>query len=254
MPSVNQHIKAQIHDYLDGELSAEKIDELWAYLLGSPENFEYLETLATLREMGAKGHFDSMRAVEEKAERKNTVKNTTTFYVKRYLVAASVLLVGVTIIFNIMTSQGTISTPSPLSVIEYNIERSSDDVTVFKQQLSSAIELSATGDTEKAIIVLDHIDETLNLSDDQKSELSILKGSVYYNSGDYENAKQIFEQFLQTTDASTDFINYEKGMWYLANSYFQLRNYDLAKIFIEKVIELDGAYMRVAKAQLSQLD
>lgn len=254
MSNVNQHIKAQIHDYLDGELSAEKTDELWAHLLGNNENYEYLETLATLRKMGAEGQFDSVSTVEETAKPYVATETTTIFHLKRYLAAASVLLVGVTIVFNVMTSQDITATLSPLPVIEYDIERSADNATRFKQDINSVIELSAGGEIEEAIIVLDRINETLDLSDSQKAELSILKGSVYYNSGDYDSAKQVFEHFVQTTDLSADFLNYEKGVWYLANSYLQLGDFNLAKAYIEKVIQLDGAYKRVAESQLSQLD
>src|SRR5690625_7390003 len=41
----------KIHDYLEGSLNEEQVDELWAELLSDDEAFDYMQTLAMLRKM-----------------------------------------------------------------------------------------------------------------------------------------------------------------------------------------------------------
>lgn len=241
------NIKSRIHDYLEGEMSAGDVDALWAYLLSSPDDMDYLETLATLKTMGEKGE---LLADEDKVSDTIGKKETSRIYhMKKYLVAAAVLIVSVAISFNVL-QQSDATGPAPISSIEYNTERSADQGTTFDEYINNAVEQSAEGNVEKAMSVLAAAHNNLTLTSDQRNELRIVEGSVLYNGSNYESAKAVFESLANKKD-SIDFMDYEKSVWYLANTYLQLNERELARQKMQEVVELDGAYNRVARKSLS---
>jgi len=46
-------------------------------------------------------------------------------------------------------------------------------------------------------------------------------------------------------------MDYEKSMWFLANSHLQLNENKRAKEIMQEVVKLDGAYNRVARNTLN---
>lgn len=253
MSTTKKNIKERIHEYLESGLSEKQTDELWAYLLGNPEDLEYMETLATLKTMAAEGRFDDLSEEHEKvtvdAEDKKPAK---VYYLKRILVAASLLIIGVSVIYNISSTQETIIV-SPIASIEYDIERSATVANTYEQFVNNAVEMSASGNVRGAVETLDEAQSNLELSDEQKAELLILKGSFYYNYGEYEKARGIFEQVIENGSESSGFMNYEKGVWYLANTYLQLGETRKAYNMTKEVVELDGAYRRVAEQKMPHM-
>lgn len=242
------NIKSCIHDYLEGEMSAEKVDALWAYLLGSPDDMDYLETLATLKTMGEKGE---LLADEDYRSTGTTGQKEPVriYQLRKYLVAAAVLIVSITFSYTILQQSDTTAGPTPISSIEYNTERSADQGTTFDEYVNSAVEQSAEGNVDEAMKVLASAYENLTLTNDQRNELRIVEGSVLYNGAKYEDAKVVFES-LANEKESIDFMDYEKSVWYLANTYLQLNERELARQKMQEVVELDGAYNRVARKSL----
>lgn len=242
-----KNIKSRIHDYLEGEMSGENVDALWAYLLGSPDDMDYLETLATLKTMGKKGQ---LVADEEKILGSIVNKEPSRIYqLRKYLVAAAVLIISVAVSFT-MLEQSDTTGPAPLSSIEYNTERSADEGTTFDEYINNAVELSAGGSVDEAIYILNTASINLELSDDQMNELRIVEGTILYNGKKFEEAKAVFEALTQNRD-NISFIDYEKSTWYLANTYLQLNETELAREKMQEVVELDGAYNRVARKSLN---
>ena len=242
-----KNIKSCIHDYLEGEMSVEKVDALWAYLLGSPDDMDYLETLATLKTMGSK---EELVADENKVTGTISKRNSGRFYpVRKYLAAAAVLIISVAISFNLLEQSDTTG-PTPISSIEYNTERSADEGTTFDEYVNNAVEQSAEGNMGEAITILSAAYVDLELTTDQFNELKIVEGSVYYNAEKYSSAKTIFES-LTANRENINFMDYEKSMWFLANSHLQLNEKERAEEIMMKVVELDGAYTRVAQKTLN---
>ena len=62
---------------------------------------------------------------------------------------------------------------------------------------------------------------------------SINKGKEYFNSGDFENARKVFQQLI---DSNVE--NAEAHYW-LGRSYFHLRNFEDASEHLEEAIDLD---------------
>jgi tetratricopeptide (TPR) repeat protein len=240
------NIKSRIHDYLEGGMSSENVDALWAYLLGSPDDMDYLETLATLKTMGEKG---ALVADDDKVS--GTIGKKDTSYItpfRKYLAAAAVLIFSVAISYSLI-EQNDVTGPTPISSIEYNTERSAEQGTTFDEYVNSAVEQSADGNVDEAIAFLSAAQLNLQLTSDQFNELKIVEGSVLYNAARFNEARIIFETLVED-ESDISFMDYEKSMWFLANTYLQLNNRENAKEVMQKVVALDGAYNRVARNTL----
>jgi tetratricopeptide (TPR) repeat protein len=242
-----KNIKSCIHDYLEGDMSSENVDALWSYLLGSPDDLDYLETLATMKIMGHKGVLVSE---EKRLSDLHVEQKTTPIYsIRKYLVAAAVLIISVLFSYTLIQQSDTTAGPVPISSIEYNTERSADQGTTFDQYINNAVEQSAEGNVDEAIAVLSKARANLELTSDQFNKLKIVEGSVFYNAEKFKEAKTIFESLTKNRD-SISFIDYEKSLWFLANTHLQLNEKERAREIMEDVVELDGAYNRVARNTL----
>lgn len=246
------NIRIVIHDFLDGNLTESQSEVLWAELLGRPEELEYLETLATLKKMGYAGKFENLNYqapvlhLNQKTEQVHTGKFSN---IKQYLVAASILLAGMLVLYDVFPGSDLITGISPIATIEYDIERSAEITTLFEAHLQKAVSYSAGGDIAKALNELDEA-SALQFTPDQEIDLNMVKGAILYNSAEYEEASIIFTDLSTVPDI--DKLNLEKSLWYLANAQIHLEQKAEAKVNIEKVIELDGTFSRVAKNTLSR--
>jgi tetratricopeptide (TPR) repeat protein len=247
------NIKDSIHDFVDGNLSESQKDQLWAKLLGSPDDLDYLSTLATLKKMGKEGAFDTKPSAPETPFQLFRVVRKgipVTAAVKPYLAAAAALIIGMAILFNLFTSADPVTEISPLAMIEYEIERSADDFTLFDNHLQQAVSYSSASDLDAALQELE-LAAAAELSESQMIDLKMVEGAVLYNSAEFSKAFEVFDS-LKSTEG-IDRQNLEKSIWYLANTMLQLGMIDEAEENIKKVIEMDGAFSRVANQKLEQL-
>ncbi|NBC03904.1 MAG: hypothetical protein GVY20_09405 [Bacteroidetes bacterium] len=249
-------IKERIHDFIDGNLSSEEVDKLWAELIARPEALDYLQTLTTLKKMGAEGKFDHLydgaepNVVPIFAAKSETV--STTFYekFKPYIAAAMVIIIGFAILFNLMTDVQQTQDAGPISMIEYEIERSADNQTMLDNYLQEAVSLATSGNLEAAYAQIDEA-SSLELTTEQSIDLRMVKGAIQYNTKNYSEALETFQTINGTEGIGL--MNLEKGTWYLANTQLQLGMRDEAIESMETVIELDGSFSRVAKNKLESL-
>ncbi|TVR15423.1 MAG: hypothetical protein EA391_10800 [Balneolaceae bacterium] len=246
----NYDIKFTIHEYLDGNLNEEQIDKLWAELLSRPEELEYLETLASLKSMGQKGAFTSTGKpkVHTISKENEQVHIGILSILKPYLVAASILIAGMLVLYNAFPPNEFGTSVTPITSIEYDIVRSAEVTSSFESYLQGAVNYAALGNIDLATQKLNEA-SNLELSSDQEAELEIVRGSMHYNLGEFQAAAEIFSQ-LSDND-QIDVLNLEKALWYLANSQLHLNEIDAAKENIIMVIDLDGAYSRIATNMLS---
>ncbi|WP_234572608.1 tetratricopeptide repeat protein [Rhodohalobacter sp. 614A] len=256
MTSQPTSIKTKIHDFVDGNLAENEVDELWAQLIGRPDDLDYLQTLATLKKMGNEGKFDHLYDTEPNviplSAARSKEEAVPTFYekFKPYLVAASVLIIGFAILFNLLVSVQQPQTTGAISMIEYEIERGVDNQTILDNYLQEAVSLATNGSLEAAFSQLDQA-STLNLTPNQVIDLQMVRGAIQYNSQNYSDALQTFENINLIEEI--DRLSLEKSTWYLANTQLQLGMIDEARNSMQEVIELDGSFSRVAKQKLQNL-
>ncbi|MDR8392107.1 hypothetical protein NC796_13215 [Aliifodinibius sp. S!AR15-10] len=235
---INKELEEKIDLYINGQLSREEVDELWAELIQDGNQLDYLKTVA------------NTKAVIESERKKSKV-----FSLKRswsYAAAAVViLLVAVLTVVNYPNTQS--QTVEPIASIELDYYRSEDGVIGNDSQqevLKNALALANRGNTSEAITLLEQ--EVQNASSPNwTAELYLNIGSLYYNSGDYQLATQNFQKVVEKKEV--DILTREKGYWYLGNAYFQMNQLDKAQQAIQNAYQLDGAYRRVAKHYLDAL-
>ncbi len=236
---INKDLEEKIDLYVNGQLSQDEIDELWAELIQDGNQLDYLKTVA------------NTKAVIE-AEREKT-KILSLNRVWTYAAAAVIiLLVSVLTVVNMPNFQST-ETVEPIASIELDYYRSENGVveTDFDQEvLKDALALANRGNTAEAIQMLEQ--EVQSVSNPSWSaELYLNIGSLYYNDGSYQQAIQSFQKVVEKTEV--DALTRERGYWYLGNAYFQLNQLDKAQQAIQNAYELNGAYRRVAKHYLDAL-
>lgn len=255
----NITIKEKIELYLDGKLSSSEIDELWADLLASKEDFDYLQTMASLKQMKRDGSLDKI--LEEQNE-KNTGRilhlfrgnksNRSASGMKKYLVAASLLIFGFAVLFQLMSDDLFVTEQSPIAMIEFEIERSVEEPNQTERDLQRAITHSVSGDLQTAFEMLDSFNEKEDLSDAERVNLMFVRGSIYYNMGAYKEASELFDMMI--SDVLVEKQDLEKCVWYLANAQVHLNHYEQAIENMHRVIEMDGAFKRPAKRMLTVVE
>lgn len=251
MPDKQHIIKNRIHDYLEDSLLPDEVDELWAGLLGDEEEFEYLETLALLRKMGAEGQFDDLGAGGNILPHRNRIQRRLAApYFRVAAAIAAVLLLTILTIYQ-TGYPGSGATLSPVASIDYGVERSGEIGDHMERIKNHIIGMTNSSETEDVIFYVHDQLSNGSFTDQEVYELHILKGSIYYNSGMYKEAKRVFQEGTERGDPETDIANYEKNLWYLANSHLQLGEKDQAIECMKEVILLDGSFARVAGNLLS---
>lgn len=256
----NIHIKEKINLFLDGRLDQAQADEMWAELLSSNEDFEYLQTMASLKRMKRDGTLDKLLDDHRDEDKGNILPLITDGKpggylagMKKILVAASILIIGFAVLFQLMGDDLFIPEQSPISMIEFEIERSTEELNQTERDLQRAITHSVSGNLQEAFDMLDSFEENADLSDAERVNMMFVRGSIYYNTGSYEDAALLFEQMI-TDDIVTEKQDLEKSVWYLANAQVKLSQYQVAVQNIHRVIEMDGAFMRPAKGLLKSIE
>ena len=234
-----KELEEKIDQYVNGQLSAEEVDELWAELIQDGYHLDYLKSVANLKAV-----------IEEKREEQKRTKQKRYWY---YAAAAAIaLLIAVVGVMNISTQQS--SSVEPVSSIELDYYRSGDGTVSSssdKEVIQNAIKLANTGRENEAIALLQS--ELENASKPAwVAELSLNLGSLHYNNGDYGKAIDYYERVVANKD-NIDVLMLEKAYWYIGNAHFHLDHLVDAKMNIKKAYELNGAYRRVAQSYLNAL-
>ena len=234
-------MKEKIDLYINGQLSEEEIDELWAELIQDGYHLEYLKTAANLRDMLIRE-----REREEAAAPKQY----------RYYAAAAViaLLIGLVTIFT-LPQFNTGTEVRPIETIELDYYRSADGSVTngneHQQVIREAITLANAGKFNEAVNLLKNERQKAS-STKWVAELNLNLGALYYNENQFGESTAYFEEVIAEKE-ELEVLTVEKAYWYLGNAYFQLDQLDKARANIEQAYELNGAYRRVAQSYLNAL-
>ncbi len=239
-------LKDSITLFLDGKLSESETDELWAKLLGSPEDLEYMQTLATLKKMKRDGQLETtenrLTGVYPIQGAEKNIRVLSGY--RKYLVAASLLVIGLAVLFRVSTMSDIAGPFEPITMIEFEIERSGEEPNNLDRDLQYAISHSVRGDLNSSLSRIDSIDSEA-LTEAEKLDLKTVQGSIYFNLGLYQESVSIFTEISNLDHLEP--LEREKSLWYLANAQVRLNQNEEALENIEEVIRLDGAFSRPAK-------
>jgi tetratricopeptide (TPR) repeat protein len=236
----NKDLEKRIEAYVDGELSAREIDELWAELLDNEYYYDYMKSVASMKKIA-----------EDRQEKSRLQGSESQKTVWLSAAAAILLMIGAATIFNISTEPS--ESVSPISSIELDYYRSADGMAAENMEsdvVRRAISTANTGDVAEALSLINEELQKEN-SDYKEAELLITSGSILYNSGRFAEAIERFETAIDIN--YDDMMLRERNYWYLGNAYFQINKLDEAKFALEQAFELNGAYSRVAQSYLRAL-
>lgn len=232
-----KEIEKKIDQYINGQLSAEEVDELWAELIRDGYHLEYLKSAANLKKL-----------IERKREQRKTKKKRYWYYAAAAVITLLIAVMGV-MNFSFQQSQSV----QPVSSVELDYYRSGDGSldTDTEGVIRDAIRLANTGHMKEAITLLNS--ELDNASEPAwVAKLSLNLGSLHYNQDNYKKAIRYYSNVIANKN-HIDVLMLEKAYWYTGNAYFHLDKLVKAENNIEKAYELNGAYRRVAKSYLNAL-
>lgn len=234
-------LESKIDLYVNGRLTQEQVDELWAELIEDGYYLDYMKSVANLKAV-----------IDEK---RNSTKIAPTYTLRKIVnygsVAAVAIIIGVLGTLNYNSSNSTL-TLTPLEKLNLGGIRGDVDVPASTDNkiVKEAIELANNGNVEQAIVLLETELEK-ETSPNLIAETSLTLGSIQYNYGNYSAALASFELVIQ--QPGIEVLLLETGYWFLANTHTQLDNLTEAEVAFKNVYELDGAHSRLAKTNLEAI-
>jgi len=148
--NLNKELERKIDLYLNGRLSEEQIDDLWAELIQDNYYLDYMKSVANLKAV-----IEEKRKVNKPSVSKQIRKIAT--YASA---AAAIIIVGVLGVLNYSSDNS--SPLSPINEIGLDIVRSEDGVSanITNETIKRAIQLAADGNTSEAKDILSNELET----------------------------------------------------------------------------------------------
>jgi tetratricopeptide (TPR) repeat protein len=232
-----KELEEKIDQYINGQLTAREVDELWAELIQDGYHLDYLKSTANLK-----------KVIERRREKRNNTSKRYWYYAAAAVVTLLIAVMGV-MNFYVQDSPSI----TPVSSVELDYYRSGDGALADDNSgvIREAIRLANTGRVTEAISLLDA--ELENASDPSWiAELSLNLGSLHYNQASYPEAIDYYGKVIENKD-QIDVLMLEKAYWYTGNAYFHMDQLAQARSNIEKAYELNGAYRRVAESYLQAL-
>lgn len=244
-----EYIHNQIDSYRSGRLTENEIDALWEKMIEEPEHLEYLKNAVNLEAIAEKQKGDRIKSIFGKGESILRLRHVGTF---GRVAAIGIIVVGL-ISTMLMFTSDYLTEADPMEQIEMNTYRSTNiPEEVFEYQVRRAVNLAAVEKYDEAVTLLASI-KPEQLTEEQIISLKLNKGMIYYNGGDYNMAKKIFHDLLDSND-DLHILHSEKAHWILANTYLQLQEKEKARVHIQKTYDLNGSYRRLAERRLEIIE
>lgn len=239
----NRDLEKKIDLYVNGKLTKDEVDNLWAELIQDEYYLDYTKSFANIKAL---------------IQQERNSKQYSLYQFRKiasYGVAAAIaIIIGVVGVFNFNVNNREISTFAAIDWIEYDTYRSanSDNPDVIDNEIiKAAIKLANDGYVKEAIEMLEK--ELLKEADNNTlAELILSLGSIQYNYGDYPSALINFQRVISIQ--GIEFQILEKGFWYLANTQIQLDNLTDAEESLQKTLSMNGQFSRVAKRYLNAIN
>jgi len=236
---INKELERQIDLYVNGKLTPEETDNLWAELIQDEYYLDYMKSVANL-----KGVIEKKRNVSSKPR----VIGLRSSYTKFAAAAAVIIAAGLFGFFNLYTNSS--NQIEPISEIPLENYREADGAIQGNESdktIREAVALANAGEIEKAVSLLQNELKDATKSD-YKAKVALSLGSIHYNAGAYQRSIENFK--VAISQPEIDVLVLEEAYWFLGNAYFQTDQISEAQSAFEKAYELNGAYRRVVKSYL----
>ncbi len=239
MNSEDRNIHQEIEHYIEGKLTEKETEELWTVLIQKEEYMDYLKAASNLRELDP-----PEGAVPD-------------HYLTKLVYAGAAIVLVLAIVFGVtqLTDFNTGPEMQPIATIELPFERSADMTAAGSERdqiIRDTVILYYNDGFEEAVRTLEaELAQAENA--DWQARLNITLGTLYYNEGNYETAKDYF-QTAAAFSGQIKPLRLEKAYWYLANTWYQLSEVEKAENAMRQVLEIDGAYSRLASKYLEAMN
>lgn len=205
---------------------------------------DYYDTLTTLKKMGIEGKLTRFTEKNQGYSVRKTGRGVIHSRFILYAVAASLLLAGFIVLFQVSEPQRSQPEFVPLASLEYPVERSSEVQGSVTTVVEAAYSMALQGAAEDGINSLANLLASQDHSAKEEIEIHFAIARIHYNMQQFEDAEERLLHLLQIADLEV--YEEEQVYWYLANLKLNLSERDEALVFLQKVIEMDGAYSRMA--------
>jgi len=251
----DKEIYREITRYIDGDLSESEIENLWQKFVENPKYYKWFETELHLRDLAKDARSNNINSISSLNENKSDSwwKNS-----KNWIFAvAAVILISFGMQFYTPQEAASLH-PSSISKIEIDemsgtdILRSDDsDPSIIDVEMSRALTLAYEGEADEAAskfksLLIQELDPV------QEAKIVMNLGILYYNSGNFEEARSYFETASQS-DEMNKFFN-EKAWWFLGNAYLNLEMIEEAREAAYQVYEADGRFENSAELLIQELE
>jgi tetratricopeptide (TPR) repeat protein len=244
----------KIDSYIKGRLSQDEIEELWIEFLKYPEMFHYFETEVQIQDMIKKRDIPESFNIDRVEEPRQPARS----YKVWALAAAAALILAIGLQF--FSVQQTMPGESRLALAQIELDEMvgsdiyrSDEEQALESDLliNSAIAMAYNDSIEMAI---NTFRELLNkdLTEPQLARAELNIGILLYNSGEYDEAKEHFEQVTQLKNVQESFI--EKGWWLYGNALLNTGDIEDARKAVNMAYGMNGRFQEPALALLKKLD
>ncbi len=263
MSATNPTTYDLIEDYLSGRLNEEQTDALWAELLTDGDAMDYLQTMSAMKKLANEGEFSDEQFLEDTQSeflisepiaevnepKTESITNDNGWFDWKWVAAALVIMMAAAGISYVMMQQSQVEHTGAIALIEYDIFRSAGEEAALMPNLEEVIMLSASGEHNLAINKLNDVRLESGISNDP--QLDILEGSLHYNAGAYDQSLDVFTSIDYSKLSNREF---EEVLWYKANARIHAGQTLEATTTLQKIIEMDGSFSRVAQNLLNSLN
>lgn len=230
----------KIDHYIKGNLSQEEINELWKLFLQYPDFYYWFETELHLRELIKKG--DKPNFLNAPSEAK--IVRISGLQSWLYATAIAIVIVVGLQFFSISEAEALeksiISSIDITELAGVDIFRSDhDNPGVLDLAINAALVTAYENNTDSAILRFRQLYNE-PLSSLQKLKVEMNLGILLYNTGNFDEAITFFRS--ASTNTHADIQNREKNLWFLGNSYLQLRDLENARLTLHQVFSLSGRF------------
>ncbi len=261
--------------YLNGDLSAQEVQELWSYLIQDSVLYEEMVHLANLKKV-LLNDAEQKRIMQASKKRIGLGYELRQHTQKRIWKGVAAILGAVALLISlywgILRERGYNDLAMDLS------PKKQLDTKVYRGELGQTahpvlLEVQAFIAADEYELAIERINEVLisetaqgELSLSARIELEIEIGMYTYNMGDIDQALALFleveeelsqlEVDSQLTDQPSLTRLYEKRdhlYWVIAQSYYATDQYSSAILYFEKIVALDGSYSRAAATFIRSL-
>lgn len=249
MNEQKNNIRRQIDRYISGELTPDEIDQLWADLLEFPELLEELKAEATLKSILAD---QNNNLADEPGQSYRTGRFTPYYRWALPLAAMLLLVIGISwFTSNDEPYPEAIQTISYAEMYVPDVQRSDEGkrLTGTDSLLHSGYNAAVNEHISEAISYFIEASEK-GLDSDSEAEVNLNMGILFYNDRDFEQAAHLFKTSAEQTSSTR---LQAKNYWFLANTYLQLEEFNLAYEYAQKAHQAGGEFAGDAGRLLQSL-